>query len=497
MIIFSWKKFIFYSCTFFLKLKSLLLLNSLKAFSFGRDTRICSRYIFISSGGIISIDVVVIFGLLSILISVLPIYFLKTDTRMCNSNRCGILFFVSHKVSNIVSDKLLYLKNESIAVKIGLSDNIEKTLNLEHHAKYIQDKDGLINVDKEPSAKIKTDTHICDDDSDCSVYGNSKPYCIGGVCKSCASSGEEVSSGTKCCSGLYRTSSGTCGSCGVYSYDKNRNCYVRCASGNIYCTKGYYCKDYRCVSSCGMTSNGFPISHLSNGICCNGIHPAVEKDICYECTDKNQYACKKGEICNRNTCEEVCTKGELCCSTKKIVNFDWIKNNERCSGCGKGQVQARGLDISENSSCSYPHIGKTKCYDIPLPGSNVYWGDRGAVGHKITSITYAGMKEEWHLIGPYVNWWEAVELCGRLGLFLPTSRETLIGADGSLDSVGKTRWLLLKNAFDINTSTYVWTEEDYGNYCYTYSVTLSSGIRPYYPRDYIADHFYALCGPKT
>ena len=375
---------------------------------------------------------------------------------------------------------------------------------------------------------------VCDDDSDCSAYGSSTPYCIGGVCKSCGSSGDIVSSGTKCCSGLYRTSSGICGSCGVYSYDGSRNCYTSCSVGSTHCASGYYCKSNSCVSSCGnylydssrncytsctvgsthcksgyyckssscvsscgKTSTGFTIGYLSNRTCCSSSKPAVSSNTCYECTGTSQSACATGEVCSGNVCEE--DTPDVCTTTSSIPNSDWLGNAVKCSGCGSSQVQARGSNIS-GYSCHYPYVSSTTCYRIPSSGSSTSWSGRGTVRHRTASITCKGRRETWHLIGPYVSWWEAVEVCERLGLHMPPTRTSLTSTSSSTGCNGSARWSLLNSAFSISGSTNVWTEEDNGDNCSARGVSLYSGNTDYTSRSnyYVSTSYrsrFALCGP--
>ena len=357
---------------------------------------------------------------------------------------------------------------------------------------------------------------ICDDDSDCSAYGNSKPYCIGGVCKSCASSGEEVSSGTKCCSGLYRTSSGTCGSCGNYSYDGSRNCYTSCSVGTTHCASGYYCSGSSCVSSCGTVSEtGFPIGYLSNRNCCASTMPAVESDTCYVCTGSGQSACSSGYVCMNYACNT--DLPAVCSGTTDVDNDTWLDNWNECTICGSNQFQPYESYYDSGSACGYPtSIGS--CLDIPSVGgssytpraeSKAYGGGKyyysqgiaynQPIRHHQINISCNGVTENWRVIGPYVTWWEASEICGRLGKYVPIDRSILTNTDSC---GGTARWSLLKSAAPSSLGissypTYVWTREDYDNTCGALLVGLNSGDNGYSPRTGAYYDTFVLCGPVS
>ena len=197
---------------------------------------------------------------------------------------------------------------------------------------------------------------------------------------------------------------------------------------------------------------------------------------------------KEAALDNLNTKEEA----NICTSIDAIDNYKWLGNAVKCSGCGSNQVQARGTDIL-GYSCKYPYVNTVKCYDIPPRNGSVFWGERGLVRHKAVSITCNGKREIWHLIGGYISWWEAVEVCERLGLHMPPNISSLVGNDNCSEA---TRDSLLKDAFEVRTSTYVWTMQDYGNFCTAYGVFLnySYASGPNF-RNISNSTRFALCGP--
>ena len=200
-----------------------------------------------------------------------------------------------------------------------------------------------------------------------------------------------------------------------------------------------------------------------------------------------------GEICNGNVCEE--DTPDVCTLTTAIPNSDWLGKAVKCSACGSNQVQARA------DSCYYPYAKTTKCYNIPSSGSSASWSGRGTVHHDTATITCNGKRETWHLIGGNVSWWEAVEMCERLGLHMPPNRISLLSSNSSNGCNGSTRYGLLRTAFGAYYGyEYVWTEEDYGtSKCGAYTVGLSYGgevnTSRNSPYGTSGNSRFALCGP--
>ena len=137
--------------------------------------------------------------------------------------------------------------------------------------------------------------------------------------------------------------------------------------------------------------------------------------------------------------------------------------------------------------------------------------------HRQVKITCNGKYEEWDLFGGFVEWWEAQEICAKLGKTLPANTETL--TSGCTEGA---RWSLIANATAVgtgqtlaevsniaggnslwNSSTGVlrshhptFTQQDYGNYGYVWTVSLFYGSQDYGPRGH-AGVRYVLCGPAN
>lgn len=417
---------------------------------------------------------------------------------------CASLLSVSYSYASSSSNTIMHSLKEGTNNQTCNVTNCNETTNYCTYNQSSQNK-------KYCNASVCSS--VCDDDSDCSAYSSSTPYCIGGVCKSCGASGDIVSVGTKCCSGLYRTGSGTCGSCGNYAYDSKKDCYTNCSDGATHCNSTSYCSNTVCVSGCGVTGTGFNISSLSNRNCCSLSTPAAENGSCYPCTGNSQSACEEDYICNNYTC--VIKIPAVCNSSTDIDNLTWLSNWSKCTACEAGQFQVYKSYYDSGSSCGYP-TQITGCISIPSAGGSSYTTRSNSLAygggkyyytvgsaynqpirnHSIT-ISCNGSSETWSVVGPYVSWWEAHEICSRLGKNVPSTRSVLTNTScGSY-----TRWSLLKTASPsrLNISsypTYVWTEADYGNKCGAYLVGLSDGSSGYSPRTGAYYDTFAICGPN-
>ena len=358
-------------------------------------------------------------------------------------------------------------------------------------------------------------SNVCDDDSDCSAYGSLTPYCIGGTCKACGSGGDIVSTGLKCCSGYYRTASGACGVCGNYSADSNKNCYTECSEGTTHCKSGYYCNESVCVSDCGKTvTNSYTIGYLSNRNCCTNGLPVVEADVCYACKGSGQSACDDGYVCDNHSC--VFDTSSICEADTDMENQTWINYWSTCTTCGSGKFQTYQSYYDTGSTCGYP-TQVTGCLNLPTVGGSSYtprsnskaygggkyYSSKGPaynqpIRHYQINISCNGTTENWRIIGPYVTWWEANEICSRVGKYMPSNRAVLLNENAC---GGTARWSLLKSASPSALSissyaTYVWLKEDYGNSCGSYVAGLNAGEGGYSPRSGAYYDTFAICGPN-
>ena len=215
----------------------------------------------------------------------------------------------------------------------------------------------------------------CDyeDDSDCTPYNSGyKCISVGGVmtCKSCGASGDTVSIGTRCCSNLYRTSSGTCGStCGTvgsnaYNLKSNQSvgaksgsrdccpadlpvadgdtCFRCTGSGQSSCVSGYHCENNQCVSDCECTTAGWNNCNGTVRRYCDGCKYTSTYD-CYNdtYTESYTYSCTESESysCNPYSC------------TKKKLNISCYQSS--CSGLsGSAQLSClQGCYTTYTGTC--------------------------------------------------------------------------------------------------------------------------------------------------
>jgi hypothetical protein len=186
----------------------------------------------------------------------------------------------------------------------------------------------------------------------------------------------------------------------------------------------------------------------------------------------------------------------VCTDTKIIYNESWVGKAKLCSRCGDNEVQERDIVITSEK---YPYVRDVICLKIPSPGNSVIWKlgeDNYTVTHTTTSINCNGRVENYHLIGPKISWWEAVEICEKLGRYMPINRDSLL--DENVCG-GIPRWQLLKTAlYGVISIPYVWTQEDGGNNRNVWRVNLNNGETTYswrYSSTNISNG-RVLCGPK-
>lgn len=207
----------------------------------------------------------------------------------------------------------------------------------------------------------------------------------------------------------------------------------------------------------------------------------------------------------------------MCSDTTPISNQKWIDNGFKCSGCGSNQFQLYDSKY-DGGSCNYPnYIEVNGCLDIPEAGgstavnravSNAYGGGQyyltngtaynQPIRHHKVKITCDGKNEDWRIVGPYVSWWEAMEICSKIGLNVPSSRSVLTN---TTDCGGTDRWSLIKAAANtVNLSSYnvyAWTKEDYNATCNARVINLNNGSEGNAERGMTHYEYFAVCGPKS
>jgi len=188
---------------------------------------------------------------------------------------------------------------------------------------------------------------------------------------------------------------------------------------------------------------------------------------------------------------------QVCSDTQTVSNEIWLKHADRCSACSSGQVQQRDIVITDTT---YPYVSNTICLDIPSSGNSTTWTLEETdytVAHTVVSITCGTKTEKYHLIGPKVSWWEAVEICKKLGLNMPLNRDSLINTS---TCGGTSRQALLKNALTgLISIPYVWTQEaDVSKVKNAWRINLNDGgtHSSYRYSSTNISNGRAICGPK-
>ena len=229
--------------------------------------------------------------------------------------------------------------------------------------------------------------------------------------------------------------------------------------------------------------------------------------------------------CNNGECSA--TQILTCDSTDTMPTDTWIAGWANCTTCPPGQFKR--YTASSFSQCSYPIADSASCINIPALNSYTtlptgsYWVisswvtlSNANTWHRQVNITCNGKNEEWDVFGPFISWWEAQEICAKLGKTLPANTSVLTG--GCTEGA---RWSLIANATAVgtgqtltavsgistsgawNSSTgnttgsrhYSYTNQDYGNSCAVWEVDLVAGSTGSHNRSGSHYYTYFLCGP--
>ena len=208
----------------------------------------------------------------------------------------------------------------------------------------------------------------------------------------------------------------------------------------------------------------------------------------------------------------------------------WVAYWANCTSCPAGQFK-KYQTWGDTGVCAYPVAHSAGCVNIPALNSyttaptakyvtlnNWITISNANMWHRQVNITCNGKSEEWDLVGPFLEWWEAQEVCAKLGKTLPANRAALTGgcSEGA-------RWSLIKNATAVGTgqtltavsgisttdswnsstgnttSSYHWifTQENYGKPCHVRSINLAAGGENADWRNHAIYNRYALCGPAN
>ena len=157
------------------------------------------------------------------------------------------------------------------------------------------------------------------------------------------------------------------------------------------------------------------------------------------CTTSND--CALGYYCNENTCTQA---SFTCGTTDYIENSTWIQQWSACSRCPEGQFKKYQSEGENGENSDYPIAHNAGCVNIPvlnshtvMPTGSYYVDTSGIVystvsnanlWHRRVNITCNGNNEEWDVVGPFPNWWEAQEICAKLGKTLPVDYSVLIAS---------------------------------------------------------------------
>ncbi len=230
--------------------------------------------------------------------------------------------------------------------------------------------------------------------------------------------------------------------------------------------------------------------------------------------------------CNNGECSA--TQILTCDSTSYMPTDTWVAGWANCTSCPAGTFKHYQSWWDAGQNCAYPITSDAGCINIPALNSyttmptGVYYGNsystisNANMWHRQVNITCNGKNEEWDLIGPFINWWEAQELCAKLGKTLPANTDVLTG--GCTEGA---RWSLIKNATAVGTgqtltavsgitNSYAWnsstgnttssphwisTKQDGGNSCSAKVVLLVDGRVSTSNRSALDRSLYFLCGP--
>ncbi len=270
-------------------------------------------------------------------------------------------------------------------------------------------------------------------------------------------------------------------------------------------------------SACVADSDCNPGYTCNAGVC----EPATT------CVTSND--CALGYYCNEGNC----TQASFTCGTTDYIETDtWIQQWSACSRCPAGQFKKyKTLGETEENS-DYPVAHNAGCVNIPALNSytvmpaGLYSVDSGDnflsmvnnanMWHRRVNITCNGNNEEWDVVGPFPNWWEAQEICAKLGKTLPVDHTVFFTSCN-----GETRTQVIKYAIAVGTGqtleeinvmngSYGWDSTTGNTTGSDHSVVLNSsfgadGVRTFemttdgfingWPRSYSGFDTYVLCGP--
>jgi hypothetical protein len=119
-------------------------------------------------------------------------------------------------------------------------------------------------------------------------------------------------------------------------------------------------------------------------------------------------------------------------------------------------------------NCARPYPAGV-CLTFPKEGSSGTYKYTGSY-HK--TLTISGTT--YHIIGPYVSWWEAESICESLGLSMPTYN-TLKSA--FIDTYGRTNTYNWLKSNLVSTAAYnFWVKDNYGSPCEAYQLTVTGAL---------------------
>ena len=332
----------------------------------------------------------------------------------------------------------------------------------------------------------------------------------------------------------------------VYCGTSEADCPVACGSDNDcpsntpYCSNGICTTTQSCTTSsdCTVASHPYCVSNICSATCTANSQCPSATPYCFAGLCSSEQPCliasncpSSKPYCNSGACST--TQILTCGSTNGILETaTWVAGWANCTSCPVGQFkkyqawQDSGLGI-----CAYPVTYTAGCVSIPalnsyttLPtgiyhtGSSCGTISNAKMWRRQVNITCNGKNEEWDLVGPFIEWWEAQEVCAKLGKTLPVNKDILTGgcSEGA-------RWSLIKNATAVGTgqtltavsgistisswdsstgnttSSYhlIYTNQGGANSCDVWHVSLATGDPSYYHRSPAYYYSYALCGPAN
>jgi len=271
-------------------------------------------------------------------------------------------------------------------------------------------------------------------------------------------------------------------------------------------------------SACVVNSDCDPGYVCNAGVC----EPATT------CTTSND--CVLGYYCNEGTCTQA---SFTCGTTDYIENETWIRQWSACSRCPEGQFKKYQSEGENGENSDYPVAHNAGCVNIPalngytvMPTGSYYVDISGIVystvsnanlWHRRVNITCNGNNEEWDVVGPFPNWWEAQEICAKLGKTLPVDHTVLIascdegfrthlikeamavGTGQTLEEVnvmsGPVGWDSITGNNTGSGDHYVFMNRDVAGLIGSIFGIASDDRISGYPRSYSGFDTYVLCGP--